>query len=137
MNPGTARTILTKPTTNSTQGQSSNYGNALFNHGQGQSGHRVEEEEQRSFERPPPKGGSELYNPKGGPKRSGSSQAKDRKRGDGASCLPALVDGVAGMYIQEPHKAMNGDPAGLSSQQAPTSASVPSPDGTMSTSPAS
>lgn len=73
-----ARTILkAKPDNANSPQANSNYGNALFNH----QSPRMDDDE-RSFERPPPKGSAELFNPKGGAganKRPGGTQEKPEK----------------------------------------------------------
>ncbi|KLO08698.1 hypothetical protein SCHPADRAFT_908441 [Schizopora paradoxa] len=122
-NPGMARTILkAKPDNANSQPANSNYGNALFNHGQSP---RPDDDE-RGFERPPPKGSAELFNPKGGnnAKRQGSmtqeKPEKEKKRSeslpDGFGLSGAAVVGSASARPAAPE--MNGDKSSPRPDQA-------------------
>ncbi|KAL5512958.1 hypothetical protein ACEPAH_3356 [Sanghuangporus vaninii] len=65
MSPAT-RAVLSPNPGHLNQSQGNSYGSALFNHPHANS----LEDDDRGFERPPPKRNAELYNPKGGAKRT-------------------------------------------------------------------
>ena len=92
----TARTILASSGGNSSQGQGPSYGNALFNHGPGGNQNTATnrlEDEDRGFERPPPKTNTELFNPKGGAKRNPQASAQ-REQPLHTSLSPIQIDAV-------------------------------------------
>ena len=70
-----SRAVLSPNPGHLNQSHGSTYGSALFNHS---NANRLEDDE-RGFERPPPKGNAELYNPKGGAKRATQSQSTSQQ----------------------------------------------------------
>lgn len=131
----TARSILAPNAGNANQG------NALFNHGAGvahgglTNPSRLEEDE-RGFERPPPKTNTELFNPKGGAKRGavqtsppsvpsptqnfsrqqtdGNSRGEDKARNE-AVANAILVDGVSSLKLQTQSGATSSEREGVGS----------------------
>lgn len=103
-----ARTNVSPNPGQTNHSQGNTYGTALFNHS---NGNRLEDDE-RGFERPPPKVSAELFNPKGGAKRTAQADArqntpdetgpkieKERTRGEiVASAI--LVDKMEALKIQ-------------------------------------
>ncbi|THH05400.1 hypothetical protein EW145_g4822 [Phellinidium pouzarii] len=111
-----ARAILSPSTGHTNQAQGNAYGTALFNHsmvnGPGVP-NRLEDDE-RGFERPPPKTSAELFNPKGGVNRMSQGQTptsslekieyekteNERARGE-IIASAILVDKVASLKLQD------------------------------------
>ncbi|KAH8116498.1 hypothetical protein DFH11DRAFT_1580991 [Phellopilus nigrolimitatus] len=80
-NPGPAtRTILSPNPGHTNHAQANTYANALFSHNMANGVTGRLEEDERGFERPPPKTSAELFNPKGGAKRTAQPQAQAQAR---------------------------------------------------------